>query len=95
MKGKITISKTDKSTGEKLVGAGFRVYDSEGNKVAEGKTGEDGTLTFELRYGKYTVAEYEAPEGYVLDDTPYAFEITEDGQKLTVDMANTKIKGRS
>ena len=94
MKGNITISKTDKSTGDKLVGAGFRVYDSEGNKVAEGKTGEDGTLTFELRYGKYTVAEYEAPEGYVLDDTPYAFEITEDGQKLTVDMANTKIKGK-
>ena len=94
MKGKITISKTDKSTGDKLVGAGFRVFDSEGNKVAEGKTGEDGTLTFELRYGKYTVAEYEAPEGYVLDDTPYAFEITEDGQKLTVDMANTKIKGK-
>ena len=94
MKGKITILKTDKSTGDKLVGAGFRVFDSEGNKVAEGKTGEDGTLTFELRYGKYTVAEYEAPEGYVLDDTPYAFEITEDGQKLTVDMANTKIKGK-
>lgn len=94
MKGKTTISKTDKSTGDKLIGAGFRVYDEDGNTVTEGKTAEDGTLTFELRYGKYTVAEYEAPEGYVLDDTPYAFEITEDGQQLTVDMANTKIKGK-
>lgn len=51
-------------------------------------------MTFELRYGEYTVAEYEAPEGYVLDDTPYAFSITEDGQTLSVDMSNTKITGK-
>lgn len=94
MKGKISIFKTDKATGEKLVGAGFRVCDLEGNVVAEGKTGEDGIVTFELRYGDYTVAEYEAPEGYVLDDTPYAFSITEDGQEISVDMANIKIKGK-
>ena len=94
MKGKISIFKTDKATGEKLVGAGFRVCDLEGNVVAEGKTGEEGIVTFELRYGDYTVAEYEAPEGYVLDDTPYAFSITEDGQEISVDMANIKIKGK-
>ncbi|MDI9243270.1 SpaA isopeptide-forming pilin-related protein [Fusibacillus kribbianus] len=93
MKGKISIFKTDKASGEKLVGAGFRVCDQEGTVVAEGKTGEDGIVTFELRYGDYTVAEYEAPEGYVLDDTPYAFSITGDGQEITVDMANTRIKG--
>ena len=94
MKGKITIFKTDKGTGDKLVGAGFTVYDVNGEKVAEGVTGEDGKLTFELRYGEYTICETSAPEGYVLDPTPYAFAITEDGQELTVDMANTKIKGK-
>lgn len=94
MKGKVLVYKTDKETGEKLVGAGFRVCDLEGNVVAEGKTGEDGTVTFELRYGEYTVAEYEAPEGYVLDETPYSFSITEDGQEISIDMANTKIKGK-
>lgn len=94
MKGKISIFKTDNATGEKLVGAGFRVCDPDGNVVAEGKTGEDGMVTFELRYGEYTVAEYEAPEGYVLDDTPYQFSITEDGQELSVDLANTRIKGK-
>lgn len=94
MMGKISICKTDKKTGDKLVGAGFRVCDPEGNTVAEAKTGEDGVVTFELRYGEYTVAEYEAPEGYVLDDTPYAFSITEDGQTLSVDMSNTKITGK-
>ena len=94
MMGKISIYKTDKETGDKLVGAGFRVCDTEGNTVAEAVTDEDGIASFELRYGEYTVAEYEAPEGYVLDDTPYAFSITEDGQELTVDMANTKITGK-
>ena len=88
IKGKITIFKKDERTGEKLAGAGFRVYDSTGTQVAEGKTGEDGTLTFELRYGKYTVAEYEAPEGYVLDDRSYAFKITKDGQEVSVVVTN-------
>lgn len=92
--GKLTIYKTDKAIGDKLVGAGFRVCDMEGNTVAEAVTGEDGTVSFDLRYGKYTVAEYKAPEGYVLDETPYAFEVTKDGQVITVDMSNTKISGK-
>lgn len=92
--GQITISKTDKATGAKLVGAGFRVCDKDGKTVAEGKTGKDGTVSFALRYGEYTVFEYEAPEGFVLDDTPYSFTIHENGQKLSVDMSNTKITGK-
>jgi uncharacterized surface anchored protein len=94
IRGDVTIFKTDKDTGDKLVGAGFRVLDAQGNTVFEGYTGEDGTLSFSLRYGEYTVAEFEAPEGYVLDETPYAFAITEDGQTLSIDMANLKIKGK-
>lgn len=94
IKGDITIFKTDEATGDKLVGAGFRVFDENGEAVAEGYTGEDGTVTFELRYGEYTVAEFAAPEGYVLDDAPYAFSVKEHGQKISVDMANTKIKGK-
>ena len=90
----MTVFKTDKATGDKLVGAGFRVFDTDGNVVDEAYTGEDGTVTFSLRYGDYTVAEFDAPEGYVLDETPYAFSVTEDGQKISVDMANTKIKGK-
>lgn len=92
--GEVTVFKTDKATGDKLVGAGFRVFDTDGNVVDEAYTGEDGTVTFSLRYGDYTVAEFDAPEGYVLDETPYAFSVTEDGQKISVDMANTKIKGK-
>ena len=94
IKGDITIFKTDEVTGDKLVGAGFHVFDANGEVAAEGYTGEDGTVTFELRYGEYTVAEFAAPEGYVLDDAPYAFIVKEHGQKISVDMANTKIKGK-
>lgn len=91
--GQITISKTDKTSGSKLVGAGFRVYGKDGKVVSDGKTGMDGTVSFLLRYGEYTVAEYEAPEGFVLDDTPYSFTINDNGQKMSVDMSNTKISG--
>ena len=94
IKGEVTIFKTDKGNGDKLVGAGFRVFDKNGNVVTEGYTGEDGTVTFTLRYGEYTVAEFEAPKGYVLDEAPYAFTVSEHGQKISVDMANTKIKGK-
>lgn len=92
--GKLVICKTDKATGDKLVDAGFRVCDEKGNIVSEAVTGEQGTVSFDLRYGKYTVSEFKAPEGYVLDETPYAFEVTADGQVITVDMANTRITGK-
>lgn len=92
--GEITIFKTDRATGDKLIGAGFRVFDENGEVVTEGYTGEDGTVTFHLRFGDYTVAEFDAPEGYVLDEAPYAFSVKESGQQISVDMANTKIKGK-
>lgn len=91
--GEVEIFKSDKS-GSKLVGAGFRIFDADGQQVADGVTDENGTVHFNLRYGKYTVREYKAPEGYVLADTPLAFEIKENGQKLTFDMENLKIKGK-
>ena len=95
MKGSVTVYKTDKTTGEKLVGAGFQLFDADGNKLIEGQTSNDGTMTFGgLRVGKYSIREYIAPEGYVLDDTPLTFEITENGQELSFDMQNLRIKGK-
>lgn len=66
-----------------------------GTIVDQITTDENGAATTkELYLGKYQVIETQAPEGYVLDETPYAFSVTEDGQKISVDMANTKIKGK-
>lgn len=95
MKGSVIVYKTDKNTGEKLVGAGFQLFDADGKMILEGLTGKDGTMTFGgLRFGKYSIREYIAPEGYVLDDTPLTFEITENGQELSFDMENLRIKGK-
>lgn len=56
----------------------------------EGYTDADGIAKFMLRYGKYTYEEFDAPEGYLIDTTPYEFEITEDGQVIKAEMTNEK-----
>jgi uncharacterized surface anchored protein len=60
--------------------------------VAEGVTDENGLAVFELTYGKYTYQEYEAPEGYVIDETRFPFEIKEDGEVVKAEMTNTAVE---
>ena len=43
-----------------------------------------------LPYGKYTYQEITAPDGYVLDDTEYTFEIKENGEIIKVSVTNKK-----
>ena len=43
-----------------------------------------------MRYGKYTYQEFSA-DGYIVDDTEYSFEITENEQVISVTMTNTPI----
>ena len=89
--GELELTKKDISDGKLLPGAGFRIKDADGNVVAEGYTDENGIAKFTLRYGKYTYEEFDAPEGYRIDTTPYEFEITEDGQIVKAEMTNEKI----
>ena len=65
--------------------------DEDGNIVATGVTDKNGIAIFTLRYGKYTYQEYNAPEGYKIDESEYAFEIKEDGQIVKATMTNEKI----
>lgn len=89
--GKLELTKLDVSTGKPLPNAGFRIKDAEGNTVVEGYTDEYGIARFTLGYGEYTYEEFAAPEGYLLDTTPHAFAITEDGQLIKAEMANERI----
>ena len=89
--GKLELTKLDVSTGKPLPNAGFRIKDAEGNTVVEGYTDEHGIARFTLGYGEYTYEEFAAPEGYLLDTTPHAFAITEDGQLIKAEMANERI----
>ena len=89
--GKLELTKTDVADGKPLPNAGFRIKDEDGNIVATGVTDENGIATFTLRYGKYTYQEYNAPEGYEINESEYAFEIKEDGQIVKATMTNEKI----
>ena len=89
--GELELTKLDVSTGKPLPNAGFRIKDVAGNVMVEGYTDEHGIARFTLGYGEYTYEEFAAPEGYLLDTTPHAFAITEDGQLIKAEMANERI----
>ncbi len=89
----VKIVKVDSETGKQIpyAGAGFQIYNPDGNKVTMKYTyptvteidtfytnSEGYLITPEtLSYGKgYSVVEVQAPYGYILDSTPIYFDIT-------------------
>ena len=96
-------------------GAGFQIYDPTGNLITMTYTYPTPTVidTFytdangcfvtpeKLDYGKgYSIVEVQAPYGYVLDDTPVYFDVTEDNSTeesgvtvIKVNKPNTAQKG--
>lgn len=89
----VKIVKVDSETGKQIpyAGAGFQIYDPDGNKVTMKYTyptvseidtfytnSEGYLITPEtLPYGKgYSVIEMQTPYGYILDSTPVYFDIT-------------------
>ena len=91
----IKVVKVDAETGKTIpyAGAGFQIYDPDGNKVSMTftyptpttidtfYTDADGQLVTpeKLDYGKgYSLGEVQAPYGYVLDSTPVSFDVTEE-----------------
>ena len=89
--GELELTKLDVSTGKPLPNAGFRIKDADGNVMIEGYTDEYGIARFTLGYGEYTYEEFSAPEGYLLDTTPHAFAITEEGQIVKTEMTNERV----
>lgn len=91
----IKIVKVDAETGNNIpyAGAGFKIYDPDGNQVTMSFTYPTPTTvdTFytdangqlvtpeKLEYGKgYSLVEVQAPYGYVLDSTPVYFDVSEE-----------------
>ena len=94
IRGDLRIVKVDKATQTPLQGAGYRVFNAAGEVVAEDYTDENGEVSFEqLAYGEYTYQEFEAPEGFVLDDTVYSFSILQDGEEIVKQHDNQPKEG--
>lgn len=74
--------------GELLPNCEFEILDENERQVTTGVTDENGIATFLLGYGKYFYHEIAAPEEYIIDDTLYPFEITEEGVSVYAKMTN-------
>ena len=92
--GKLKIIKVDEND-EPLQGVKFNIYDENKKLVDTIVTDENGVAeSKDLEKGKYFYQEIEAPEGIVVDNTMYPFEIVEDGQNVIENMVNYYAKGQ-
>ena len=106
----LKVVKLDKETGKRIPyeGAAFEIYDSNNHRVTMQYTypqvtsihtfytNKDGYLITpeKLPYGDYTLKEVQAPYGYVLDDTPIPFSITQENSSTDTGVTVVKIKAR-
>ncbi|EJO04921.1 SpaA isopeptide-forming pilin-related protein [Oenococcus oeni] len=90
--GSVTLTKVDSSTGDKLNGAVFSLYEKDGTLVKSGLTTENGELSYSgLNAGDYYFVETKAPDGYHFDpDKQYAFTLDSNNISAAVDASNTE-----
>ena len=92
--GSIEILKVDADTKKPLAGVVYRLFDSEGNKIADGTTDANGKVTFDnLKPGSYSYQEIKTVDGYQLDETKYDFSLTSESLNVKVTRENKPVKG--
>ena len=93
-KGSLKLIKYEKGTQKPLKDAGFRLFDYEENQIAEKFTDANGEILFEDLDAEvaYFYQEFQAPEGYELDDTMYSFSLTEENLNIVKIAENTPEK---
>lgn len=87
------LKKDDNGVG--LAGAKIGLFYTFGTEpIMSTVSADDGSFSFkDVPYGEYVVREIEAPEGYVLDETPYNVKIDSDGAVIEIELTNTRIRG--
>lgn len=106
----LKIVKLDKETGKRIPyeGAAFEIYDSDNHRVTMQYTypqvtsihtfytNKEGYLITpeKLPYGDYTLKEVQAPYGYILDDTPIQFSISQENSSTDTGVTVVKVKAR-
>ena len=92
--GSIEILKVDADTKQSLAGVVYRLFDADGNKIADGTTDANGKLTFDnLKPGSYSYQEISTVDGYQLDDTKYDFSLTSENLTIKVTRENKPVRG--
>ncbi|MDW5523893.1 SpaA isopeptide-forming pilin-related protein [Carnobacterium maltaromaticum] len=98
IEGEAILTKKDDVNGQGLQGAKFNLYSESDELVRENLiTDENGTIVVDqLAPGVYKFIETEAPDGYILDETPVEFEITTSQlESIQVTKTNKKIEGEA
>ena len=106
----LKVVKIDKETGKRIAyeGAAFEIYDSNNHRITMQYTypqvtsihtfytNKEGYLITpeRLPYGYYTLKEVQAPYGYVLDDTPIPFSITQENSSTDTGVTVVKVKAK-
>ena len=92
--GSIAVTKTDAASGAALAGVHFKLVDTNGSTVKEGDTDSNGNLSFnDVPLGSYQLIETATVDGYVLDSTPSAVELTQADQTVTKNLTNARARG--
>lgn len=85
--GTFTLVKKNADESANLKGAEYRIWNSDYDKTFT--TNDEGEIKVEdLKLGKYNYQEIKAPEGYLIDNTIYNFELTYKDQNTSVIYAN-------
>ena len=81
--------------GKALAGATIGLFLTDGTEpILTTVSAEDGSFTFaDIPYGEYVVREIAAPEGYVMDETPYTVKVDQNGAVLEIEITNKLIRG--
>lgn len=106
----LKVVKLDKETGKRIPyeGAAFEIYDSNNHRITMQYTypqvtsihtfytNKEGYLITpeKLPYGDYTLKEVQAPYGYVLDDTPIPFVISQGNASTDTGITVVKVKAK-
>ncbi len=88
-------SKTNTPSGEaSLSSAEYKIYNEKGELVKTITTDKQGKSSIILDYGKYTLKESKAPQGYNLDEKEYNFELNKDNTVKDIKVYDEVIKGQ-
>ena len=106
----LKVVKLDKETSKRIPyeGAAFEIYDSNNHRITMQYTypqvtsihtfytNKEGYLITpeKLPYGDYTLKEVQAPYGYVLDDTPIPFVISQENASTDTGVTVVKVKAK-